>query len=300
MRTHHLRMMALAGLMAIAFPAFAKTSEYSLVIDRRPVNITGQSIEKITVNGGIPAPTLRFKAGDEAVIRVTNRLGENTSIHWHGLLLPGEMDGVPGFNGFPGIGAGETFTYRFPLRQTGTYWYHAHSGGQEQDGLYGALIVDPAGADPIRTERDYVIVLSDFTHEESGEVMGNLKMSSDYYANARLTVGDFFADAERRGLGKAWKDAKDWGEMRMMRTDLADVTGYTFLVNGKSPAQNWTGLFKPGERVRLRFVNASAMSFFDVRIPGLKLNMVQADGQNIEPLKVDESASRRPRPTASS
>lgn len=288
MRIHHLRMMALAGLMAIAFPAFAKTSEYSLVIERRPVNITGQSIEKITVNGGIPAPTLRFKAGDEAVIRVTNRLGGNSSIHWHGLLLPGEMDGVPGFNGFPGIRPGETFTYRFPLRQTGTYWYHAHSAGQEQDGLYGALIVDPAGTDPIRAERDYVIVLSDFTHEESGEVMGNLKMSSDYYATARLTVGDFFADAERRGLAKAWKDAKDWGEMRMMRTDLADVTGYTFLVNGKSPAQNWTGLFKPGERVRLRFVNASAMSFFDMRIPGLKLRMVQADGQNIEPLEVDE------------
>jgi len=281
-------MMALAGIIAIATPAHAKTSEYNLVIERQPVNITGKSIEKVTVNGGIPAPTLRFKAGDEAVIHVTNKMDQDSSIHWHGLILPGAMDGVPTFNGFPGIRPGETFTYRFPLRQTGTYWYHAHSGGQEQDGLYGSLIVDPAGKDPIRTDRDYVVVLSDFTEEESSDVMGNLKMSSDYYANARLTVGDFFKDVGKRGFGKAWKDAKDWGDMRMMRTDLADVTGYTFLVNGKSPDQNWTGIFKPGERVRLRFINASAMSFFDVRIPGLKLNVVQSDGQNVEPLKVDE------------
>jgi FtsP/CotA-like multicopper oxidase with cupredoxin domain len=288
MRTHHLWMVALAGMIAIAAPAHAKTVEYNLVIERQPVNITGESIEKITVNGGIPAPTLRFKDGDEAVIHVTNKMDKDSSIHWHGLLLPGEMDGVPHFNGFPGIRPGETFTYRFPLRQTGTYWYHAHSGGQEQDGLYGSLIVDPAGKDPIRTDRDYVIVLSDFTDEESGEIMGNLKKSSDYYANARLTIGDFFKDVDKRGFSKAWKDAKDWGDMRMMRTDLADVTGYTFLVNGKSPDQNWTGIFKPGERVRLRFINASAMSFFDVRIPGLKLNVVQSDGQNIEPLKVDE------------
>ncbi len=280
--------MALAGMIAIAAPAHAKTSEYNLVIERQPVNITGKSIEKITVNGSLPAPTLRFKLGDEAVIHVTNKMDKDSSIHWHGLLLPGEMDGVPHFNGFPGIRPGETFTYRFPLRQTGTYWYHAHSGGQEQDGLYGSLIVDPAGKDPIRADRDYVIVLSDFTDEESGEIMGNLKKSSDYYANARLTIGDFFKDVDKRGFSKAWKDAKDWGDMRMMRTDLADVTGYTFLVNGKSPEQNWTGTFKPGERVRLRFINASAMSFFDVRLPGLKLNVVQSDGQNIEPLKVDE------------
>ena len=288
MRTHHLWMMALAGMIAIAAPAHAKTSEYNLVIERQSVNITGESLEKITVNGGIPAPTLRFKAGDEAVIHVTNKMSQDSSIHWHGLILPGKMDGVPGLNGFPGIRPGETFTYRFPLRQTGTYWYHAHSGGQEQDGLYGPLIVDPAGKDPIRVDRDYVIVLSDFTPEESGEIMSNLKKSSDYYATARLTVGDFFKDAGKRGFAKAWKDAKDWGDMRMARTDLADVTGYTFLVNGKSPDSNWTGLFKPGERVRLRFINASAMSFFDVRIPGLKLNVVQSDGQNIEPLKVDE------------
>lgn len=288
MRLHHLRMMALLVAGFMATPAYAKTSEYSLTVDRLPVNITGTPITKITVNGGIPAPTLRFKEGDEAVIQVTNNLKEMTAIHWHGLILPGNMDGVPTFNKFPGIMPGETFTYRFPLKQTGTYWYHAHAAGQEQDGLYGSIIVDPKGKDPIRSDRDYVVVLSDFTHEESGTVMGNLKMSSDYYGTARRTLGDFFGDVKSKGWDKAWKDAKDWGEMRMMMTDLADVTGYTFLVNGKSPEQNWTGLFKPGERVRLRFINASAMSFFDVRIPGLRMSVVQSDGQNVEPVAVDE------------
>lgn len=288
MQYRHLRMMALLVAGFMAAPAYAKTSEYSLTVDRLPVNITGTPIKKITVNGGIPAPTLRFTEGDEAVITVTNNLKEMTAIHWHGLILPGEMDGVPTFNNFPGIMPGETFTYHFPLKQTGTYWYHAHAAGQEQDGLYGSIIVDPKGKDPIRSDRDYVVVLSDFTHEESGTVMGNLKMSSDYYGTARRTLGDFFRDVKTDGFDKAWKTAKDWGEMRMMQTDLADVTGYTFLMNGKSPEQNWTGLFKSGERVRLRFINASAMSFFDVRIPGLKMSVVQSDGQNVEPVAVDE------------
>ncbi len=275
-------------MMAIWPSAFAKTTEYHLVIQNQSVNITGDDVEKITVNGTIPAPTLRFRVGDEAVIHVTNKHKEDTSIHWHGLLLPGDMDGVPGMNGFPGIAPNQTFTYRFVIRQTGTYWYHAHSGGQEQDGLYGALIVDPAGKDPIRADRDYVVVLSDFTPESSNDILRHLKISADYYANARITLGDFLQDAYERGFSKAWQDAKDWGDMRMMRTDLADVTGYTFLINGQSPDQNWTGIVNAGERVRLRFINAAAMTFFDVRIPGLKLTVVQADGQNIEPLHVDE------------
>ncbi len=288
MRTHHLGMMALLMVGVLSTPAHAKTSEYSLTIEQLPVNITGKPIKKITVNGSIPAPTLRFTEGDEAVIHVTNKMDEPTSIHWHGLLLPDAMDGVTGFGGYKAIEPGTTFTYRFPVRQTGTYWYHSHTSGQEQDGLYGSIITSPKGKDPIAADRDYVVVLSDFSEEHSSDIMANLKMSSDYYANARLTVGDFFKDVGERGWGKAWKDAKDWGDMRMMRTDLADVTGYTFLVNGKSPEQNWTGLFKPGERVRLRFINASAMSFFDVRIPGLKMSVVQADGQGIEPVTVDE------------
>ncbi|MDX2112789.1 MAG: multicopper oxidase domain-containing protein [Alphaproteobacteria bacterium] len=281
-------MVALLMVGLLATPAHAKTSEYTLTIERLPVNITGKPIEKITVNGGIPAPTLCFIEGDEAVIHVTNKMDEPTSIHWHGLILPGAMDGVTGFNGYEAIKPHTTFTYRFPIKQTGTYWYHSHTSGQEQDGLYGSIITSPKGKDPIASDRDYVVVLSDFSEEHSSDIMANLKMSSDYYANARLTVGDFFKDVGERGWSKAWKDAKDWGDMRMMRTDLADVTGYTFLTNGKSPEQNWTGIFKPGERVRLRFINASAMSFFDVRIPGLKMSVVQADGQGIEPVTVDE------------
>lgn len=268
--------------------AYANTVEYNLTVERLPVNITGTPVEKVTVNGTIPAPTLRFTEGDEAVIHVTNKMNVGTSVHWHGLILPGAMDGVPTFNGFPGIMAGETFTYRFPLKQTGTYWYHAHSGAQEQDGLYGSIIVDPKGKDPIQAERDYIVVLSDFIAEDGDEVMSNLKMASDFYANHRLTLGDFFKDVEKRGFDKAWTDAKNWGEMRMARTDMADVSGYIFLTNGKSPEQNWTGLFTPGERVRLRFINASAMSFFDVRIPGLKMSVVQSDGQDVEPVQVDE------------
>lgn len=288
MRLHHLWMVALLMVGVISAPAYAKTTEYNLTIERLPVNITGKTLKKVTVNGGIPAPTLRFTEGDEAVIHVTNKMDVATSIHWHGLILPGEMDGVPTFNGFPGIMPGETFTYRFTAKQTGTYWYHAHSGAQEQDGLYGSLIFSPKGKDPIQADRDYVVVLSDFIDDDGDEVMSNLKKVSDYYATNRLTLGDFFDDAKARGWDRAWTDAKHWGEMRMARTDLADVSGYVFLVNGKAPEQNWTGLFTAGERVRLRFINASAMSFFDVRIPGLKMSVVQADGQDIEPVPVDE------------
>lgn len=275
------------GLMLLV-PMQARAGEYNLTIDREPINITGNTVKKITVNGTIPGPTLRFQEGEEVTIHVTNKMHEDTSVHWHGLLLPGEMDGVPGFNGFPGIRPGETFAYHFKIRQAGTYWYHAHSMGQEQDGHYGSIVIAPKGKDPVQADRDYVVLLSDFTDEESGSIMANLKMSSDYYQYARRTVGDFFADAKEDGFGKAWKNAKMWGEMRMLPTDLSDVTGYTFLTNGKTPEQNWTGIFKPGERVRLRFINASAMSFYDVRIPGLKMQVVSADGQYVEPVPVDE------------
>ena len=288
MRVYCFGIMVLLIACYLATTARAKISEYNLTIERLPVNITGTPIEKITVNGNIPAPILSFTEGDEAVIHVTNKMSEPTSIHWHGLILPGAMDGVTGFNGFEAIKPGTTFTYRFLIKQTGTYWYHSHTGGQEQDGLYGSIIILPKGEDPIQSERDYVVVVSDFSEERSDDIMVNLKMSSDYYANARLTLGDFFKDVKERGFDKAWNDTKAWGKMRMMRTDLSDISGYTFLVNGKSPEQNWTGIFKTGERVRLRFINASATSIFDVRIPGLKMNVVQADGQNVEPVIVDE------------
>lgn len=286
MRLHHAFFVLYLMLVSAAYPAYAKVRH--LDIAHETVTITGERVEKITVNGGIPGPILRFKEGDEAVITVTNHLTEDTSIHWHGILLPGNMDGVPGLNGFDGIQPGETFTYRFPLRQAGTYWYHAHSMGQEQDGVYGALIIDPKDKDPITADRDYVVLLSDYSLESSAQILSNLKMDASYYNYGKRTLPDFIGDAKRRGLRAAWQDAREWGQMRMSPTDMSDVTGYHFLMNGKTYEQNWAGLFTPGERVRLRFINASAMSIYDVRIPGLKLRVVQADGQPVEPVEVDE------------
>lgn len=271
-----------------AFPAFAGTQEYTLVIAREIVNITGKPLERITINGTIPGPTLEFTDGDEAVVHVTNKLNEDTSVHWHGLILPGGMDGVTGFNGFLGIKPNQTFTYRFKVRQDGTYWYHAHSAIQEQDGHYGSIVIHPKDEDYVKAERDYVVLLSDFHEDDGRTIMRNLKKSSEYYVYIRRTVGDFFNDVQEQGFGKAWRNTKAWGEMRMLPTDLADVGNYTFLINGKTPEQNWTGLFKPGERIRLRFINASAMSFFDVSIPGLRMTVVSADGQPVEPVVVDE------------
>lgn len=278
------------GLLALVsgIPALAATTEHTLVIDRQPVNITGNTVDKITVNGGIPGPVLEFTEGDTAVIHVENKLDKPTSVHWHGLLLPPDMDGVPGLGGFDAIPAGERFTYQFDLRQNGTYWYHAHSGTQEQEGHYGALIVHPKAAGPVQADRDYVVVLSDFSEETGQQIISNIKKSPHYYNYAQRTVGDFLADVDEKGFKSAWQNARQWGRMRMSPTDLADVRYDAFLMNGQTNQQNWTGLFKPGERIRLRFINASAMSMYDVRIPGLKMTVVQADGQYIEPVEVDE------------
>lgn len=275
-------------VVILAFLSSVQAGEYRLTIDRQPVNVTGKPVQSLTINGQIPGPTLRFKEGEDVTIHVTNRLREDTSVHWHGLLLPGQMDGVPGLSGFPGIKPSQTFTYRFKIRQAGTYWYHSHSGTQEQAGLYGALIIDPAAPEVVQTARDHVVVLSDFTSEDSDEILRNLKNDAGYYNYGKRTLGDFFEDSRKEGFWNALRDRLDWGSMRMDPTDLSDVSGYTFLVNGKSPAQNWSGLFTPGERVRLRFINASAMSYFDVRIPGLKMIVIQADGQNVQPVPVDE------------
>lgn len=266
----------------------AHSAEHQLDINRKIVNITGSSVSKIAVNDSIPGPTVTLTEGEDAVIHVTNHLNETSSIHWHGILLEGIMDGVPGFNHYPSIAPGKTFTYKFKVRQSGTYWYHAHTNGQEQDGLYGALIIKPATPDKVKADVDYVVLISEFTDEDSAQILANLKMSSDYYNKARRTVADFFTDVKNKGFKHAWSNAIDWGGMRMSSTDLSDVSGYTFLMNGKTPEQNWTGLFKLGESVRLRFINASAMSFYDVRIPGLKMTVIATDGQNVEPLSVDE------------
>ncbi len=269
---------------ALSGPALAGT--YNLEIATKTVNITGESREAMAVNGQIPGPTLRLKEGEDVVINVTNRMKVDTSIHWHGILLPYQMDGVPGIS-FPGIKPGETFTYRFTAKQSGTYWYHSHSGLQEQAGVYGPLVIEPAKKEAFRFDRDYVVMLSDWTDEKPETVFRKLKLKSDYYNYNQRTLGTFMEDAKKKGLGATMRDRMDWGDMRMAPTDIADVTGYSFLVNGKTPAQNWTGIFKPGERVRLRFINGSAMSYFDVRIPGLKMTVVQSDGNDTLPMPVD-------------
>ena len=263
---------------------------YDMTIARTPLTIGSRvSSQPITINGTLPAPLVRLKQGREAIMRVTNTLAEATSIHWHGVLLPFQMDGVPGVS-FPGIKPGETFEYRFPVKQHGTYWYHSHSGFQEQLGHYGPIIIDPAEPEPVAYEREYVVVLSDWTFDAPGDVFRNLKVAEGYYNYNQRTVGDFFKDVENMGWGAAWSKADMWGKMRMSPRDILDVTGseYTYLMNGSPSATNWTGLFRPGEKIRLRFINASAMTFFDVRIPGLPMTVISADGQPVRPVETDE------------
>lgn len=266
--------------------AYAGT--YDLHIAKKPVTIAGKTTTKITVNDSLPGPTLRFTDGEDVTINVYNHLDEDTSVHWHGLYLPAAMDGVPGLNGFPGIKPHTMFTYRFKIRQTGTYWYHAHTVAQEQDGLYGSIVIKPKGKDPIASDRDYVIVISDYQKDSGLTILHNLKKSSDYYQYAKETFLDFLDKIKKQGFMQTVKDEKMWQEMRMYRTDLSDVTGYHFLVNGHDNENRWLGLAKPRETIRLRFINASAMSIYDLRIPGLKLNIVTADGQRVKPVTVDE------------
>ncbi len=262
---------------------------FDLTVGALPVNITGKPRMATVVNGSMPAPTLRMREGDNVTINVTNHLDEPTSIHWHGILLPNAMDGVPGLT-FRGIMPGETFTYRFPIKQSGTYWYHSHSGMQEQTGLFGALLIEPREKEPYSYNRDYVIELSDWTDEDPMMIVSNLKQQSDYYNFQRRTLGTFLEDTKKIGFNAALQDRLMWGQMRMSPTDIMDVTGatYTFLINGKPPSANWTALFNPGEKVRLRFINSSAMTTFDVRIPGLPMSVVAADGNDVEPVTIGE------------
>jgi CopA family copper-resistance protein len=260
-----------------------------LTISEQLFRLDGQTGTAMTINGTIPGPVIRLKEGQQATLRVTNRLEESTSIHWHGLLLPPTMDGVPGVS-FAGIAPGATFTYRFPAKQSGTYWFHSHSGGQELLGMYAPMIIDPIEPEPFGYERDYVVMLSDWSFESPETLFSNLKKQGGYYNFQKRTAGEFLTDVRRMGFWPAIQNYLMWDQMRMDPTDFADVTGYTFtyLMNGLSPAGNWTGLFRPGERVRLRFINAASMTFYDVRIPGLTMTVVQADGQNIQPVAVEE------------
>ena len=290
---------AVAGLGLWQQPVWALTSpgqptvlsgtEFDLTIDSMSVDFTGKRRTAMAINGSIPGPLLRWREGKTVTLRVRNRLPHDTSIHWHGILLPANMDGVPGFS-FAGIAPDGMYEYRFKVVQSGTYWYHSHSGFQEQLGVYGALIIDPKEPDPFSYDRDYVVFLSDWTDESPARVLAKLKKRSDYYNQGRRTLGDFIDDVADNGWSDTVSERWAWAKMNMSPTDLADISGatYTYLLNGQAPDGNWTGLFQPGERIRLRLINGSAMSYFDFRIPGLKLTVVAADGQNVEPVQADE------------
>ncbi|MEB3438209.1 copper resistance system multicopper oxidase [Pseudomonas sp. A2] len=289
----------LGGLGMWRAPVWAVTSpgqpnvlsgtDFDLYIGELPVNITGAARTAMAINGSVPGPILRWREGDTVTLRVRNRLKQDTSIHWHGIILPANMDGVPGLS-FHGIAPDGMYEYKFKVHQNGTYWYHSHSGFQEQSGVYGALVIDAKDPEPFVYDRDYVVMLSDWTDEDPARVLSKLKKQSDYYNFHKRTVSDFVDDVSEKGWSAAVADRKMWAEMKMSPTDLADVSGYTYtyLMNGQAPNGNWTGLFKPGEKIRLRFINGSAMTYFDVRIPGLKMTVVAADGQYVKPVSVDE------------
>ncbi|MCR9215536.1 MAG: copper resistance system multicopper oxidase [Proteobacteria bacterium] len=285
MRVLSLGLMTSMG--ASLLPALAYAGTYDLTVDRVLIDTGEFTKEGIGYNGKSPGPVLRFKEGEEVTINVTNNLDEPTSIHWHGLILPYQMDGVPKIS-FPGIKPGETFTYKFPIVQSGTHWFHSHSEFQEPDGAYGSIVIEPEKKEPFRFDRDYVVQFTD-KHPHSGKrIMRNLKMAADYYNRKQQTLGDFFSDVKKNGFSETLTDRMDWGSMRMMASDIEDVQGFTPLINGMGPEQNWTGIFTPKERVRLRFINSSAMTYFDVRIPGLKMTVVASDGNYVQPVTVDE------------
>lgn len=289
---------AAALTLAGAFPAWARSGTHglhpapgtlsgdriALTVGDSHFGTGGRSGHAITINGTVPAPLIRLKEGQRVQLAVTNNLKEDTSIHWHGLIVPFQMDGVPGIS-FPGIRPGETFTYDFPIRQSGTYWYHSHSGMQEAMGHYGPIVIDPAGVDPVQYDREHVIVLSDWSPVHPHVLLKRLKQMGGYHNFQRQTLSGLLA-----GKDQPLKDRMDWGKMRMDPTDISDVTGstYSFIINGHGTPENWTGLFAPGERVRLRIVNASAMTNFNVRLPGLPMTVVQCDGQHVQPVDTDE------------
>ena len=266
-------------------------NRFDLTYSPTAVNFTGQDRFATAINGSVPAPTLRWKEGQDVVLNVTNNLAEDTSIHWHGIILPSGQDGVPNISdGYSGIKPGETFTHRFPVTQSGTYWYHSHSGFQEPTGAYGAIIIDPIEPEPFSYDRDYVVMLSDWSDEDPNNIYAKLKKLSHYYNFQERTIYDAMREVGEQGWDGFWANRGMWNDMRMSDRDISDVTGYTYtyLMNGHTPEDNWTGIFKRGEKVRLRFINAAAMSFFDVRIPGLKMTVVAADGQYVQPVTVDE------------
>lgn len=279
---------AVAGAaLALSAAAAAQAGTYDITVDKIRINAGDFRKSGVGYNNSQTPTILRLKEGEEVTLNVTNNLREDTSIHWHGLILPFDQDGVPKIS-FNGIKPGQTFTYKFPIVQAGTFWFHSHSGFQEPDGAYGAIVIEPKRGETVRANRDYVVQLTD-THPHRGKrIIRNLKMSADYYNRSQRTLQDLIQDSGSMGLKAALEDRKMWGRMRMMPTDIEDVQGFAPMINGQSTAQNWTGLFKPGEKIRLRLINSSAMAYFDVRIPGLKMTVVQADGNDVKPVAVDE------------
>ena len=269
-------------------------TEFDLEIGPTPVNFSGTAQVATAVNGRVPAPILQWREGDTVTLRVTNRLPVTSSIHWHGILVPAEMDGVPGLS-FAGIPPGQTFVYRFEVKQSGTYWYHSHSAFQEQSGLYGPIVIEPRAGERVKADRDYVVMLSDWVDGDPAKVFAKLKKMSDFFNTNQPTVGQFLSDVRKNGLAAAVDKRKMWNQMRMLPTDFSDVTAsrnlgtaLAYLINGATAEKNWTGLFRPGEKLRLRFINGAATTIFDVRIPGLKMTVISADGQDVEPVTVDE------------
>ncbi len=273
----------------IGGPPVLRGNRFDLRLDRIAINKTGAQDWANAINGSVPGPVLRWRQGDVVTLNVTNNLPEMTGVHWHGIILPNPMDGVPGME-FPGIQPGETFTYRFPVVQSGTYWYHSHMGYQEQKGVYGALVIEPDGEPLIKSERDYTVVLSDWMDGSPLLVQNNLKQMSDYYNFNRRTLGTFVADVQQSGFGTTAKERWRWADMRMDPSGINQPTGalFTYLINGVPPSGNWTGLFRPGERVRLRFINTSAQTFYDVSIPGLTMDVVHVHGNDVVPVPVDQ------------
>lgn len=270
----HSCIVAVFYLVMMPFTSIADV--YNLTVDKVIIDTGKFKKQGIGYNGASPGPVLRMEEGENVTINVTNNLDEMTSIHWHGLILPYQQDGVPTIS-YDGIKPGETFTYKFPIVQSGTYWFHSHSGFQEPDGAYGSIVIKSKKREPFRYDRDYVVQLTDKHPHSGARIMRNLKTMPDYYNRQQQTITDFISDSETNGLGTTINDRMAWGDMRMMPADIEDVQGFTPLINGKGPNQNWTGLFKPGERIRLRFINSSAMTYFDIRIPGLKMTVVSAD-----------------------
>jgi CopA family copper-resistance protein len=270
-------------------PEVIRGRHFELNIGYQPVNFTGVNRIATAINGSVPGPILRWTEGEHITLRVHNHLHHDSSLHWHGMILPSGMDGVPGMS-FAGIKPGSYFDYAFKVQQNGTYWYHSHSGFQEQTGVYGAIVIEPANPDPVSYDRDYVVQLSDWSDQRPEDIYSTLKQRGDYYNFKQATVSDLWQDIKNKGLAQSWADRRMWNEMRMSRSDIADVTGYTYtyLMNGNTPEQGWQGLFKRGEKVRLRFINSAAMTIFDVRIPGLKMTVVAADGQYVDPISVDD------------